>query len=77
MNGPYTYEICIEGQLPARWSDWFEGLTISGGDGGGTKLSGTLSDQAALFGVLSGIHTLKLTLVSVNRKPLTDINIAC
>lgn len=77
MNRPYYYEICIEGHLPARWSDWFEDLTVCSDDAGGTKLSGVLIDQAALFGVLSGIHALNLTLVSVNRRPMSNGNIEC
>lgn len=61
------YEIRIEGILAAHWSDWFEGLVIHSDPDGETRLSGWLSDQAALFGVLAMLHALNLTLVSVNR----------
>jgi hypothetical protein len=69
MDPPRIYEIRIEGHLSDRWSDWFAGLTIRNGPNGETTLSGSLADQAALFGVLNKIHALNLTLISVNRRP--------
>ena len=65
-----VYEIRVEGHLSDRWSDWFEGLAIRNDAGGVTILCGALPDQAALFGALMQIHTLNLTLISVNRLPL-------
>jgi hypothetical protein len=67
MDEPRIYEICVEGNLPDRWSDWFGGLAIRNYDESETKMSGLLIDQAALFGVLNKIHALNLTLVSVMR----------
>lgn len=67
MSKTYTYEICVEGHLSAQWSDWFEGMTIRNDAGGITILSGSFVDQAALFGILTKIHALNLTLISVNR----------
>ncbi len=67
MDKFYEYEIRVEGHLTERWSDWFEGLTIRNDTSGETMLSGTFVDQAALFGTLSKIHSLNLTLISVNR----------
>lgn len=67
MNQPYIYEIGIEGHLPNLWSDWFEGLTINNHSSGETTLSGLLMDQAALLGVLTKIHALNLTLISVTK----------
>jgi hypothetical protein len=67
MDKPCVYEIRIEGHLTERWSDWFEGLTIRNDTSGETMLSGTFVDQSALFGTLSKIHSLNLTLISVNR----------
>jgi hypothetical protein len=67
MDVPRIYEICVEGNLPDRWSDWFAGLAIHNHGDGETKLSGPLTDQAALFGVLNKIYALNLTLVSVMR----------
>ena len=69
MNQSHVYEIRIEGYLTDRWSDWFEGLTIRNDPDGQTTLRGVFVDQAALFGVLTKIHALNLTLISVNRAP--------
>ena len=67
MDKFYEYEIRVEGHLTERWSDWFEGLTIRNDPSGETVLSGPFVDQAALFGTLTKIHSLNLTLISVNR----------
>ena len=69
MDKPCIYEICVEGHLSENWSDWFGGLTIHNESSGETILSGAFIDQAALFGTLTKIHSLNLTLVSVNRLP--------
>lgn len=67
MDQPPVYEIRVEGQLSDRWSNWFAGLEIHDDPGDGTILTGPLVDQAALFGLLSKVHALNLTLVSVKR----------
>jgi hypothetical protein len=67
MDTPHIYEIRVEGHLAERWSDWFEGLALRQEPDGETVLSGPLSDQAALFGVLIRIHDLNLILISVSR----------
>jgi len=72
-NTPYVYEIRIDGHLSGHWSDWFEGLTICNESSGEAVLSGSFVDQAALFGILTKIHALNLTLISVKRR--SSINI--
>ncbi len=72
MDERYIYEIRIEGHLTDRWSDWFEGLAVNRDSNGETILSGSMTDQAALFGVLNKIHALNLTLISVNRSSSED-----
>ncbi len=67
MNRPCIYEIRVEGHLAERWSDWFEGLAIHNEPNGETTLSGMLADQSALFGVLTRIHALNLSLISVRQ----------
>lgn len=69
MDTPHVYEIRVEGYLTERWSDWFEELTIHNDPNRQTTLSGLLSDQAALFGVLTRLHNLNLILISVLRIP--------
>ncbi|QWT23884.1 hypothetical protein KPL76_00020 [Subtercola sp. PAMC28395] len=61
-----AYEIRLEGQLDPRWSDWFEGFTISNDADGCTTLTGPVIDQAALHGLLRRVGDLGVTLLSVN-----------
>ncbi len=74
MDKPCIYEIRVESHITDRWSDWFEGLAIHQEPGGETTLRGPFTDQAALFGVLSKIHALNLTLISVNRPTHQTLN---
>ena len=69
MDAPHLYEIRVEGHLADGLSHWFEGLAICNDPDGKATLTGLLSDQAALFGVLDKIHNLNLILVSVRRIP--------
>jgi hypothetical protein len=62
---PGLYEIRIKGHLENRWSDWFEGLTITLEENGDTILIGPVADQAALHGLLRKVRNLGLPLVSV------------
>jgi len=63
---PGLYEIRIKGHLEDRWADWFEGLTITLEDDGNTLLTGPVTDQAALHGLLRKVRDLGLPLLSVN-----------
>jgi len=60
-------EIRVKGRIDEHWSDWFEGLTITHTDEDETILSGTVVDQAALYGLLAKLRDLRLPLLSVNR----------
>jgi hypothetical protein len=62
---PRLTEIRIKGHLDNRWTDWFDGLTITREDNGDTCLSGPVVDQAALHGLLRKVRDLGLPLVSV------------
>jgi hypothetical protein len=61
------YEIQIKGHLSVDWSDWFYGLTVTNLDGGEATISGHIADQAALYGVLTRLYSLNLTLLGVRR----------
>lgn len=65
MDTPRAYEIRIEEHLADHWSDWFDGLTICNDENGQTILRVSVADQSALYGVLTKIHALNLTLLSV------------
>ena len=66
LTHPATYQIKVPGHLDAAWSEWAEGMTITfeGADGPVTTLTGTV-DQAALQGLLRGLYSLGLPLISV------------
>ena len=64
---PRFYEIRIKGHLADRWGNWFEGLTITREENSTTLLTGLVTDQAALYGLLRKVRDLGLPLLSVNR----------
>ena len=57
--------IRIKGHLDQSWQQWLEGLQIAHEENGTSHLAGTLSDQAALYGVLQKIDRLSLRLLSL------------
>ena len=59
-------EITVMKRIDFNWSEWFEGMTIRHTDQDETILSGTVVDQAALYGLLAKLRNLGLPLVSVN-----------
>ncbi|MBE9508487.1 MAG: hypothetical protein IMY86_10600 [Chloroflexi bacterium] len=63
-------EIRVKGRIDEHWSDWFDGLTITHTDQDETVLTGSIVDQAALYGLLSKLRNLGLPLVSVKTNPL-------
>jgi hypothetical protein len=63
---PEYYEIKLRGHLDQRWSEWFADLKFTYLDEDVTLLSGSLSDQAELHGLLERIRDLNLTLLSVS-----------
>ena len=57
----------IKGHLDPSWQDYLEGLEIMQEADGTTRLSGVLQDQSALYGVLTMMSQLNLTLLSLER----------
>jgi hypothetical protein len=62
-----SYQIRVKGNLDQKWSDWFDGFTITPQANGATLLIGSVADQAALHGLLGKIRDLGLPLLSVKR----------
>ncbi len=60
------YRITVQGRIESRWSDWFSGLAIDH-QHNFTILTGPVTDQAALRGILNKLWDLNLILVSVDR----------
>ena len=69
QGDPAYYEIRVQGRLDSQWTEWFDGLTISHDSQGDTWLGGVVTDQAALYSLISRARDLGLTLLSVNRRP--------
>lgn len=58
-------EIVVKGHLDPHWSDWLEGMTVVHTADQNTLLCGEVADQSALYGLLSRLRDLGLTLISV------------
>ena len=65
-GGPAWYEIRVAGVLDSQWAAWFDGLQVSG-HREETVISGLLTDQPALHGLLVKVRDLGLTLIAVRR----------
>ena len=66
-----TYQIKVQGRLDERWAQWFDGMAIAfepAEDGVTvTVLTGSVIDQAALYGLIGRMRDLGLPLISVER----------
>ena len=74
-HDPSRYEIRLDGHLAPRWAARFDGMTVTTHTDGTTSLDGTVTDQAALHGLLTGLRDLGLPLLSLTRlqtDPSTD-----
>lgn len=61
------YQIKVKEHLNVQWKDWFDGFEITMQPNEETVLTGSVEDQAALYGLLAKIRDLGLTLLSVNQ----------
>ncbi len=59
-------QIRLKGQIDKRWSEWFDNLTVTHTDQDETMLTGTVPDQAALYGLIAKLRDLGLPLSAVN-----------
>jgi hypothetical protein len=64
-HAPALYELRVAGYLDEYWSAWFEGMALIHEPDGTTTLRGSVSDQAALHGLLAKIRDIGATLISV------------
>lgn len=69
---PAIYRIHVEGLLDESWSERLAGMNVETIKRNNlplvTILSGRLTDQAELLGVLNALYNLRLTLISVRRQ---------
>lgn len=65
---PARYRLGLQGRLSANWSDWLTDVEVAyEGDGQlvVTTVTGTVRDQAGLFGLLSFVRDLGAPLIAV------------
>jgi hypothetical protein len=67
VETPLQYEIRIQGHLAPRRLRHFEGLAVRHDAGGETVIVARFRDQAALYGLLSWLQRLGVTLLLVRR----------
>ena len=59
------YQVRVRGHLDEHWSAWFGNLDIDRREDGTSTLTGPVTDQAQLHGVLAGLRDMGITLISV------------
>jgi hypothetical protein len=71
LRSPQTdgdiFQIRVQGHLSRNASTWFDGFVIHNEANGEAVLTGTLVDQAALYGILLRIQSLGLALIGLTR----------
>lgn len=60
-----THVIRVDGHLDDHWSTLFDGLTIAREADGTTTLTCVITDQAQLYGVLTGLRDIGAALLEV------------
>lgn len=60
-------EIRIKGKLEPSWAEWFDLMSVTS-DTDVTVISGIVSDQAALQGLIEKISFLGMTIISISFK---------
>ena len=59
-------EIRIAGHLDPAWAEWLDGFTITHTEQNETILTGSVTDQAALYGLIAKLRDMGVKLISVN-----------
>ena len=66
-NEAFVYQLCLEGHLSKHLSNYFLNFEITLHTTGHTVLTGPITDQAELFGLLKKVRDLGIPLISLNR----------
>jgi hypothetical protein len=65
---PAIYRIQLKENLRSDWNEWFSGFEVTQEvNSSGSLLTGMVTDQAALHGLIRKVRDLGLTLVSIQR----------
>ena len=60
-----TYEVRVAGHLDDHWATWLDDFTLTRHDDGTTLLTGPVTDQAQLHGLLARVRDLGVPLLSL------------
>lgn len=61
------YEIHVKGNLIPLWEEWFEGLTATILENDEIILSGPVTDQSELHGLIVKLRNLNMELISIKK----------
>ena len=61
------YRIQVRGHLPDGWFEMLERMEIIWEADGNTTIPGPIRDQSELYGLISRLQNLGITLISINQ----------
>jgi len=67
LNRLPNYKIRIQGHFDPSWEIWFDDLMITCEPDGNTLLWGYIPDQPALYGLITRLQNMGITLISINQ----------
>ena len=59
-------EIRVKGHLDKNWTEWLDGFTLTHTEQDETILTGSVQDQAALYGLMAKLRDLGVKLIAIN-----------
>jgi hypothetical protein len=69
VDRPATFQIKVQGRLGPNWSEYFSGMSLTNQqlESGVTvtTMTGVISDQAALHGLIQKIRDLGLSIIQI------------
>jgi hypothetical protein len=65
------YQIQVQGHLDNALAEWFAPLSIANQPNGEATLTGSIRDQAELYGILLKLYNLNFTLIAVQQMPFS------
>jgi hypothetical protein len=68
---PRLYRIRLKGHLDMHWEDWFDGMSFRY-DQDSTLLEGDVADNSSLHSILTRIHDMNLTIISLEHIQLDN-----
>lgn len=66
FDQPTRYQIQVEGVLEETWQEWFDSFELKVEENR-TVMTGVITDQPALYGLILKLRKLGLKLLSVQR----------